>query len=185
VSAYDEIAAGLVDSQIESIELDDGCLWFRLPEEPRHVRGVWQARVVTGVAADQEPDAFSYWGVRVILADGSERVQSRSIVTLHDRGPLPVDEALLEHELSRHAQIENLVFHRPSGRVAVEAYLRVDDPGWRWLPEEHVGEGAYLELRDRDGRLVREWGYSRRCRGGVGRWGPEYAHLGRGGLIDG
>jgi hypothetical protein len=175
MTLYDEIAAGLVDSQLESIERTDDSIEFLV--RPPTVRGYWQAMLVAGIAADVDPDGPELYGVTLVLPDGSAQWDSRARIHLHIRGAI---ETADEDEIAA-ALVGELTFHRPHGRLAVERGVTLDDPAEarRGAPPEArlQGEGSYTEWSDRHGRLIRQSGYSARMMAGAGTWGMDYAHL--------
>jgi hypothetical protein len=183
MTLYDEIAAGLVDSQLESIERAADSIEFLV--RPPTVRGYWHAMLVAGIAADVDPDGPDIYGVTLVLADGSTQWDSRARIQLHVRGAI---DTAPEAEIAS-TLVGELTFHRPYGRLAIERHVRLDDPteATRGAPLEPrlQGEGSYTEWRDREGRLIRESGYSARMMGGTGTWGKDYAHLAPRRSIDG
>jgi hypothetical protein len=174
MTLYDEIAAGLVDSQLESIERAGESIEFLI--RPPFVRGYWQAMLVAGIAADVDPDAPTFYGVTVVLPDGSTHWDSRTRAHLHARGAI---DTATEDEIAAKLTGE-LTFHRPHGHLAIERHVTLDDPAdaTRQAPFDArlEGEGSYTEWVDLAGRLIRQLGRSRRM-GGTGMWGADYAHL--------
>lgn len=174
MTAYDEIANGLVDSQIESIRRNDDVLEFvvRAPM----ARGAWQAMIVAAIAADTD-DSIAYCEV-ASLSGAEPKFHSKALITLHARGA---------YETAPESELPTLlggpvVIHRPGGRLAVELHRIVEHdptPGdleTEWDPRL-IGEGRYADWRDGAGRLIRASGYCSRCAWGIGMYGADYAHL--------
>jgi hypothetical protein len=173
LTPYDEIADGLVDSQIESIRREDDTLTFRV--RPPEVRGRWQAMVVAAVAADED-DSIAYCANEMLTDEGMH--PSKALLTMHTRGAFETaDESDLPALLGG-----PVVVHRPGGRLAVELHRVVAhepttaDLATTWEPQL-IGEGRYVAWRDADGRLIHAAGYCTRCAWSIAVYGADYAHL--------
>ena len=175
MTLHDEIAAGLVDSQLESIERTADSIEFLV--RPPTVRGYWHAMLVAGIAADVEVDGPELYDVTLVLPDGTNQWFSRGRIHLHIRG---VIETATEDEIAS-TLIGALTFHRPYGRLAIERHVTLDDPteATKGAPYEPrlQGEGSFTDWRDHEGRMIRQSGYSARMMAGTGTWGADYAHL--------
>ncbi|NUR78168.1 MAG: hypothetical protein HOQ28_18010 [Thermoleophilia bacterium] len=173
MTVYDEIAGGLVDSQIESIELDGESLAFVADVAAGSARAWWQCAIVAAIAADLDPQRVRYLRFSYVLPDGTTRWDGESAIYLHRRGPIDVlPDSEIRARLKERAEITKLVFHRPLGRVAVEFHAVVDErpPNGAWEIIRHgsFGEGHYYELVDRNGRKVSYGGHSTRMLAGMG-----------------
>jgi hypothetical protein len=161
-----------------------------------HVRGHWQASILTGLLRDlsvaRRFPRIDGQSLVEVLPDGSKKRVGASSIDLEPQTIVSTSEAGLRAVLARAAAsasvpvtLVKVTFRRPLGRLAPELLVRTGEPrrfaadgparvrelfggitGWGGRPR---AEGAYVEVYDTRGRFVLASGYSVRTGLGVGR----------------